>query len=403
MPSTAAQSRVHAGAKGGDDFDALVATAPERAPERLADDAAEADTPASALDRRLRLLEGSLSGRRAVDRDGHAVPGRKHRRNDDDEQPAEPASSGVVAVPPAPDGPNMPVSLSPESGGDPAGGASVTEVIRSGEPDSAAPQLDLDAPEQPTAATHKPAKTDAQANDMVKPATMDTAPAAIAARDDDRTASADPERGTVARKPGGDRTGEEGAARPAPAGAPSASGQNTPSTSAPILATATSGTIVRADAARTVAETVAASTQSVTHRDGVTTRTLEIRLDPGGSAPVTATLKLEGSQLTIEIAAPTAEAHRHLTGETDRIAASLRALGYDVQSVTVLQPSIASPPPSSTHASAGGGTQTGAGPAFEDRGGSGGRQGSGTPGGNGGDGERRDHANAQRDHRGIYI
>ena len=56
---------------------------------------------------------------------------------------------------------------------------------------------------------------------------------------------------------------------------------------------------------------------------------------------VTATLRFAGEQLSIELQVENHEAHRRLSSDSEAIVKSLRDLGYDIERVSVLQPSIA--------------------------------------------------------------
>jgi flagellar hook-length control protein FliK len=121
-------------------------------------------------------------------------------------------------------------------------------------------------------------------------------------------------------------------------------------------------------------------------------QSLKIELHPAELGTVTANLKLAGGQLSIEITPETHDAHRKLSSDSDAIVASLRGLGFDVDKVAVLQPSIA------THGSARGdavGAQ--AGPAGRDQSGSQpGNPGSG--GGSGGQQSGRSYNENRQDH-----
>lgn len=69
--------------------------------------------------------------------------------------------------------------------------------------------------------------------------------------------------------------------------------------------------------------------------------TLKIELHPAELGMVTASLRLAGGQLSIELKPENHEAHRRLSSDTDTIVRSLRDMGLDVDKVTVLQPSLA--------------------------------------------------------------
>jgi hypothetical protein len=86
---------------------------------------------------------------------------------------------------------------------------------------------------------------------------------------------------------------------------------------------------------------VALWTQSFEQRPGTMARTLQIGLDPAVSGGVTATLRLVGAQLAVEVSALDDDMRSRLHLESDRIASSLRALGYEVEAVRVIQPGMA--------------------------------------------------------------
>lgn len=78
-----------------------------------------------------------------------------------------------------------------------------------------------------------------------------------------------------------------------------------------------------------------------TNSVAVPTHVLKIELHPSELGSVTASLRLSGEQLSIEMKPETHEAYRRLTTDSDAIVKSMRSLGFDVDKVTILQPSIA--------------------------------------------------------------
>lgn len=78
---------------------------------------------------------------------------------------------------------------------------------------------------------------------------------------------------------------------------------------------------------------------------------LKIELHPAELGMVTASLRLSGQQLSIELKPESHEAYRRLTSDSEAIVKSLRGLGFDVDKVTILQPSIAVPAATRTDAS----------------------------------------------------
>ncbi|SFO12223.1 chemotaxis protein MotD [Mesorhizobium sp. NFR06] len=78
-----------------------------------------------------------------------------------------------------------------------------------------------------------------------------------------------------------------------------------------------------------------------TNSVAVPTHVLKIELHPSELGSVTASLRLSGEQLSIEMKPETHEAYRRLTTDSEAIIKSMRSLGFDVDKVTILQPSIA--------------------------------------------------------------
>ena len=73
-------------------------------------------------------------------------------------------------------------------------------------------------------------------------------------------------------------------------------------------------------------------THPVNHSHGgatVPAHTLKIELHPAELGAVTASLRMAGEQLSIELKVETAEAHRRLSVDSEAIVSSLRGLGYD--------------------------------------------------------------------------
>ncbi len=83
----------------------------------------------------------------------------------------------------------------------------------------------------------------------------------------------------------------------------------------------------------------------------VPTHILKIELHPAELGMVTASLRLAGEQLSIELKPETHEAYRRLASDSEAIIKSLRGLGFDVDKVTIMQPSIAAHAPARSDAS----------------------------------------------------
>lgn len=68
---------------------------------------------------------------------------------------------------------------------------------------------------------------------------------------------------------------------------------------------------------------------------------LKIELHPAELGVVTANLRLSGGQLSMELKPENQEAHRRLSADSEALAKSLQGLGFAVDKITVLQPSVA--------------------------------------------------------------
>jgi chemotaxis protein MotD len=124
----------------------------------------------------------------------------------------------------------------------------------------------------------------------------------------------------------------------------------------------------------------ASSGSQTTNSVAVPTHVLKIELHPSELGAVTASLRLSGEELSIELKPETHEAYRRLTTDSDAIVKSMRGLGFDVDKVTILQPSIAAHTASRADANGAMPTSTGRDqPSFQP----------GNSGANGGDGGRQ--------------
>ncbi|UCI27946.1 flagellar hook-length control protein FliK [Mesorhizobium sp. B2-8-5] len=85
----------------------------------------------------------------------------------------------------------------------------------------------------------------------------------------------------------------------------------------------------------------ASAGSQTTNSVAVPTHVLKIEFHPSELGSVIASLRLSGEQLSIEMKPETHEAYRRLTADSDAIVKSMRSLGFDVDKVTILQPSIA--------------------------------------------------------------
>jgi len=107
---------------------------------------------------------------------------------------------------------------------------------------------------------------------------------------------------------------------------------------------------IASDGLRQALSTPATASQTASSV-AVPTHVLKIELHPAELGVVTASMRLAGEQLSIELKPETHEAYRRLTSDSEAIVKSLRGLGFDVDKVTILQPSIAIPAATRTDAS----------------------------------------------------
>ncbi|UVK50838.1 flagellar hook-length control protein FliK [Mesorhizobium sp. AR02] len=99
---------------------------------------------------------------------------------------------------------------------------------------------------------------------------------------------------------------------------------------------------VAADGGPQAFSTASANTQ-LASSVAVPTHVLKIELHPAELGMVTAHLRLSGEQLSIELKPETHDAYRRLSSDSEAIVKSLRGLGFEVDKVTIMQPSVAVP------------------------------------------------------------
>jgi len=87
----------------------------------------------------------------------------------------------------------------------------------------------------------------------------------------------------------------------------------------------------------------ASATTQLAGSVAVPTHVLKIELHPAELGMVTAHLRLSGEQLSIELKPETHDAYRRLSSDSEAIVKSLRGLGFEVDKVTIMQPSVAVP------------------------------------------------------------
>lgn len=151
---------------------------------------------------------------------------------------------------------------------------------------------------------------------------------------------------------------------------------------------------------RAAAAEAAAATGSRSQAQ-TTVSTLRIQLNPAELGMVTARLTATGAQLEIEIRVESNDARQRLANDSDAILKALRAVGYDVDKVTIQQASQTGGAPAQQGSSSGRDAflqgQQQAGENARGRNGQGSEDGERAGGGNGG------NAGAERAGGGVYI
>ncbi|MBZ9964506.1 flagellar hook-length control protein FliK [Mesorhizobium sp. BR1-1-2] len=109
---------------------------------------------------------------------------------------------------------------------------------------------------------------------------------------------------------------------------------------------------ITADGGPKTAPSTPSATAQLTGPVAAATHVLKIELHPAELGMVTANLRLSGEQLSIELKPQTHDAYHRLSSDSDAIVKSLRGLGFEVDKVTILQPSVAPPATTRTDATA---------------------------------------------------
>lgn len=115
-------------------------------------------------------------------------------------------------------------------------------------------------------------------------------------------------------------------------------------TIAPALQSQTSAALVESLATDTpFAEAVDRAALAMRHAETAPapTHSLKLQLHPAELGMVTASLRLSGGQLAVELQVDNADAYHRLTTDGDAIVKALQGLGYEIDRVTVLQPQVA--------------------------------------------------------------
>jgi chemotaxis protein MotD len=100
--------------------------------------------------------------------------------------------------------------------------------------------------------------------------------------------------------------------------------------------------------------TAAAGSRGLPSQNAVaSTHSLKVQLHPAELGMVTASLRFAGEQLTVELQVESVEAQQRLNADADTIVRSLRALGLEVDRVTIQQSSVVQPSNARADANAG--------------------------------------------------
>jgi len=116
------------------------------------------------------------------------------------------------------------------------------------------------------------------------------------------------------------------------------------STAVPLAPNATVASVVDAlakDSATAQSAASASAPQAAAHTPGAPQpHTLKIQLNPIELGMVTATLRMSGDQMTVELTTEKMEAYERLSVDSDTIVKSLRGLGIQVDQLTVQPPQV---------------------------------------------------------------
>ena len=88
-------------------------------------------------------------------------------------------------------------------------------------------------------------------------------------------------------------------------------------------------------AAMKAASSANASNSVDSNRVAAPVNTLKIQMTPADMGTVTATLRLQGDQLTVHLSVDSAEAYKHLTQDKDGLVQSLKSQGFSVDQVNI--------------------------------------------------------------------
>lgn len=119
--------------------------------------------------------------------------------------------------------------------------------------------------------------------------------------------------------------------------------QSIPAPAAPVSATSTAlvAGLTGDSGWHSALRSVAAMQRVSGQMNGTPVHSMKLQLHPAELGMVTADLRFSGDQLAVELKVENAEAYHRLSSDSDSIVASLKALGYDIDQVTVAQSSVA--------------------------------------------------------------
>jgi chemotaxis protein MotD len=120
--------------------------------------------------------------------------------------------------------------------------------------------------------------------------------------------------------------------------------QNIPAPAVPAMTAAPLLTAIAADGSWRELAATADLRLSADQNAVASTHSLKVQLHPAELGVVTASLRFAGDQLTIELQVESIEAQQRLSADSDAIVKSLRALGLEVDRVTIQQSAVVQAP-----------------------------------------------------------
>jgi chemotaxis protein MotD len=80
---------------------------------------------------------------------------------------------------------------------------------------------------------------------------------------------------------------------------------------------------------------VTAAQNAIEGNTTTTVNTLKLQMNPENLGSMTASLRLKGEELTVEVKVETVEAYRHLTNDHDQILKALKDQGFSIDQVSI--------------------------------------------------------------------